>query len=308
MITTFVDWAKRYLPRVLLLAGLPAALVFWGFRSGFIERYFIYFPDKDLIAGPADVGLPYQEVSFTASDGVQLHGWYVPGESGVTWLWFHGNAGNISHRLENLKLLHDELGVSILLFDYRGYGRSQGKPSEEGTYRDGEAALAYLRTQQGVDPEKIVFFGRSLGSAVAVELATRHTPYALILESPFPSIPYMARRTYPYLPVWPLLQTKYDSLAKIGSVQTPTLVLHGDQDDTVPLEAGRKVFEAAPGPKEFHIIQGASHNDTYTVGGSEYFRVLQRFIESSDPDRSRSRVSTESDLSTQKVGRGSLSP
>ncbi|MGB6836581.1 MAG: alpha/beta hydrolase [Dehalococcoidia bacterium] len=271
------------MPRTVLYVGLAlviaVALLFVGIRSGVIERSFIYFPDRDLIADPAYVGLPFEEVSFAASDGVQLHGWFVPGEKEVTWLWFHGNAGNISHRLENLKLLHDELGVSVFLFDYRGYGRSEGTPSEEGTYRDGEAALSHLRSREDVDPDRIVYFGRSLGAGIAVELAISHPPFALILESPVPSIPELARRHYPFLPVWPLLRTKYDSLAKIEKVATPLLVLHGDRDDVVPFGAGRKLFEAANEPKEFYTIRGAGHNDTYLVGGEEYFGVLRRFME-----------------------------
>jgi hypothetical protein len=245
-----------------------------------IERSFIYFPERELIGDPADFGLPFDDVSFTAGDGVRLHGWFAPGESGVTWLWCHGNAGNISHRLENLRLLHDELGVSVFIFDYRGYGRSEGSPSEEGTYRDAEAALAHVLSRPDVDPERIVYFGRSLGAAVAVELATRRPPFALILESPLPSIAELARHHYPFLPVGGLLRTKYDSLSKIGRVRVPLLVLHGDQDEVIPFEAGRKLFEAANEPKRFYAIRGAGHNDTYIVGGREYFRALREFVES----------------------------
>jgi fermentation-respiration switch protein FrsA (DUF1100 family) len=274
---------RRRLPRPLLFLGLllalGAALLLVGICSGVIERSFIYFPDRQLIGDPADYGLPFDDVSFTADDGVQLHGWFVPGESDVTWLWFHGNAGNISHRLENLRLLHDELRVAVFLFDYRGYGRSAGTPSEEGTYRDGEAALDYLLSRPDVDPQRIVYFGRSLGAGIAVELATRRPPFALILESPVPSISDLAKHHYPFLPVRALLQTKYDSVAKIGNVRAPLLVLHGDRDEVVPFEGGRKLFEAAAEPKRFYTISGAGHNDTYVVGGREYFRVLREFVE-----------------------------
>ena len=266
---------RKYAAILTLLIGGLAAL----FLSGVIERYFIYFPAKKLLGDPAYQGLAFEEVSFATSDDVRLHGWFVPGQNEVTWLWFHGNAGNISHRLENLKLVHDELGVSVFLFDYRGYGHSQGRPSERGTYRDAEAALAYLRSRRDIREERIVYFGRSLGAAVAVGLATRHSPYALILESPFPSIPDMARRAYPFLPIRPLLRTRYDSLAKIGQVEVPVMVLHGDRDSTVPIEAGRKLFEAAGEPKEFYAIRGAEHNDTYVVGGQGYFSALRRFLE-----------------------------
>jgi fermentation-respiration switch protein FrsA (DUF1100 family) len=267
----------------LLFLGLVAVLAVIGFRSGLIERHFIYFPSNDLTANPSDFGLAFEEVLFTASDDVQLHGWFVPGEGGITWLWFHGNAGNISQRLENLKLLHDELGVSVFLFDYRGYGRSQGTPSEKGTYRDAEAALAYLRSREDVDPERIVFFGRSLGTGVAVELATHYPPYGLILESPFLSIQDMAKRAYPILSLLPLLRTRYDSVGKIGKLEVPILVLHGDRDDIIPFEAGRTLFEKAKEPKNFYTITGAGHNDTYVVGGAEYFSVLRHFTE--DPSR-----------------------
>jgi fermentation-respiration switch protein FrsA (DUF1100 family) len=245
-----------------------------------IERSFIYFPDHGLIGDPADFDLPFDDVSFTAEDGVRLHGWFVPGDGDVTWLWFHGNAGNISYRLENLRLLHDELGVNVFLFDYRGYGRSEGTPSEEGTYRDGEAALAYVLSRPDVDSQRIVYFGRSLGAGVAVELAIRRPPCALILESPVPSVADLARHHYPFLPVGGLVRTKYDSLSKIGDVRVPLLVLHGDRDEIVPFDGGQRLFEAANEPKRFYTIEGAGHNDTYLVGGKDYFRALREFVDS----------------------------
>ena len=272
--------SKGLVLRLIAYVGLPVALLLFGLRLGLIERHFIYFPDRDLVGSPAEVGLPFDEVSFSASDGVQLHGWFVPGKSDVTWLWFHGNAGNISHRLHNLRLLHQRLGVNILLFDYRGYGRSEGKPSEQGTYRDAEAALAYLRSRPDVDNGKIVYFGRSLGAGVAVELARRDPPHALILESPVPSIPRMARLSFPYLPLGPLLSTRYDSLAKIGAIEAPLLLLHGDKDDIIPIKEGRRLFDAASEPKSFYTIQGAGHNDTYSVGGEEYLAALSDFLDS----------------------------
>lgn len=270
---------RRRVVSRLLVFGLVLALIMGVAYTGMIEHHFIYFPLRELESDPSDLGLPFDEVYFVTQDGVRLHGWFVPGESDLTWLWCHGNAGNISHRLENLALLHQELGISIFLFDYRGYGRSEGRPSEKGTYLDAEAALAYLHSRGDVNKDRIIYFGRSLGAAVAVEMATRQAPAALILESPFPSVPYMARRLYPFLPVWPLLRTRYDSLSKIGEVQAPLLVLHGGSDDIVPIEAGRKLFEAAREPKEFYVISGAGHNDTYLVGGQDYFDEMRRFIQ-----------------------------
>jgi len=277
-----VKFPKRRFVSRLLIFGLALALLLGVVYIGMIEHHFIYFPLPELEADPTNLGLPFEEVYFVTQDGVKLHSWFVPGEKDLVWLWCHGNAGNIGHRLENLALLHRELGVSIFLFDYRGYGRSEGKPSEKGTYLDAEAALAYLQSREDVEGSRIIYFGRSLGAAVAVELATRQPPAALILESPFPSVPYMARRLYPYLPVWPLLRTRYDSLSKMEQIDVPLLVLHGDRDDIVPLEAGRKLFEAAGGDKLFYTIRGAGHNDTYAVGGQDYFDELRRFIQGLD--------------------------
>lgn len=249
-----------------------------------IERYFIYFPVTDLTGDPSQLGLAYEEVTFVAGDGVELHGWFVPGQSSVTLLWFHGNAGNISHRLNNLKLLHDELGTGIFLFDYRGFGRSQGRPSERGTYLDAEAAISYLDSRGDVAMGEIVYFGQSLGAAVAVEMGLRRPPRGVILESAFPSVPYMARRAYPFLPIWPILRTRYDSQAKLADVQAPLLMLHGDRDDIVPIEAGRRLFNAAGEPKEFFTIRGAGHNDTYQVGGRAYFDALRGFVAQAPQD------------------------
>ena len=263
----------------VLAIGLVAVVSVATLRTGMIERYFIYFPDRDVQADPSQFGLAYEEVTFVASDGVELHGWFVPGRSSATLLWFHGNAGNISHRLDNLKLLHDELGVSVFLFDYRGYGRSQGSPSEQGTYLDGEAALAYLGSRGDGSLDRVIYFGRSLGAAVAVEMGIRHPPDALILESAFPSVPYIARQVYPFFPIWPFLRTRYDSQAKMGKVTAPVLILHGDEDDIVPLEAGKQLFDAAKDPKQFYIIYGAGHNDTYREGGPAYFDALRLFLD-----------------------------
>ena len=247
-----------------------------------IDRAFVYFPEKGLSASPEDIGLAYEDVDFETGDGLQLHGWYIPGDRDVTVLWFHGNAGNIAGRMTNLKRVHDELQVNVFLFDYRGYGRSQGGPSEEGLYRDAEAALAYVKSRDDLAPERIVYFGRSLGAAVAVDLATRQRPYGLILESAFPSIPYLAENNYPAFPTWlvkQFVQARYDSLNKIAGVDAPLLMLHGDNDDTVPMEAGRVLFNAAKDPKSFYVVSGAGHNDMHMVGGSDYFGRLLGYLD-----------------------------
>jgi fermentation-respiration switch protein FrsA (DUF1100 family) len=243
-----------------------------------MENRFIFHPEKTLVETPADLGLEYEEAIFSATDGVQLHGWFIPGTEPFTLLWCHGNAGNISHRLDNIRLLHGLVGVHIFIFDYRAYGRSTGEVSEEGTYRDAEGALGYLRSRSDLDSTRIVYFGRSLGSAVAVNLAAKETPAGLILESPFLSIRAMAKAIFPFLPLGPFLRTRYDSLAKIAQVSCPLLIIHGDQDEIVPYSHGQRLYTAASEPKEFYTIRGAGHNDTYVVGGEEYFAIFRRFL------------------------------
>lgn len=257
-----------------------------------LEKRFIFFPYNTIEETPRAFGMAYEDIYFTAEDGIKLNGWWIPGTgSPITLLWFHGNGGNISHRLEIIKLRRDRLGVNIFIFDYREYGRSEGKVSEEGTYRDGNAAFRYVRGRPGLDPDKIVFFGESLGSAVAVEMAIRHGGCAaLILESPFLSISAMARVSFPFLPVGPLLRTKYDTISKIGKVRAPILIVHGEFDEIVPFEQGRRLFEAAPEPKEFYTIRGAHHNDTYLVGGKAYLDALGRFLRRLSPERQPPRV------------------
>jgi uncharacterized protein len=264
-----------------------------GFRALFVMAFFtlpaacalenrmIFYPAASLEKSPRDVGLEFEDIFFTTHDGIRLHGWFVPHrDAKSTLVWFHGNAGNISHRVENLKLLHERVKTNIFIFDYRGYGRSEGQPSEEGTYLDGAAALDLIGKRIGdASGKNTILFGRSLGAAVAAEMATRFSSQALILESPFISIPAMARVIFPYVPLGVFLRTKYDVREKIKRIKAPLLVLHGDHDEIVPFEHGKIVFEAAPQPKKFFAITGAAHNDTYVVGGENYFRQIRQFID-----------------------------
>ncbi|MFQ5685273.1 MAG: alpha/beta hydrolase [Candidatus Scalindua sp.] len=258
----------------------------------FIEKRLIFHPDKSNDSATPDVyGIEYDDVTFRTEDGLNLNGWFVPGKESSadvdlpacrtgrhTLLWFHGNAGNINRRLDNIKMIYERVPVNVFIIDYRQYGRSEGKVTEEGTYLDARAALAYLHSRKDINQEKIIFFGRSLGSAVAVELALEEKCRALILETPFTSILEMGKKLYSFLPVRLLLQTKYDTLSKIGNIKVPILVMHGDQDKLVPFEHGRKLYEAANEPKEFYTIPGAGHNDTHIVGGDEYFEVIKNFV------------------------------
>jgi fermentation-respiration switch protein FrsA (DUF1100 family) len=258
--------------KAALLAAPALAVLMW------FEESFIYFPSRGGGETPGGRGIGYRDVALTTADGVRLHAWHVPGQGPLTLLWLHGNAGHIGHRVEQLALIQRRLGVGVFMLDYRGYGRSEGTPSEQGTYYDADAALAYLRATPEVDPAGVVLYGQSLGAAVAVELATRERVRALILEAPFASVPAMARAVYPWLPIWPLLRTRYDSLARIGGVRAPLLILHGERDEVVPYDQGRALYAAAAEPKRFHRIVGAGHNDAYYRGGEGYWGALAAFL------------------------------
>jgi fermentation-respiration switch protein FrsA (DUF1100 family) len=256
----------------VVLSLLPAACR--------IEDQFIFHPSATIEQTPRQVGLDFQDVFFATRDGLRLNGWFIPHrQARSTLVWFHGNAGNIGHRVENIKLLHDRVKVNIFIFDYRGYGRSEGSVSEEGTYLDGDAALEFVRERLETEQKKIILFGRSLGAAVAAEMANRFESQGLILETPFVSIREMARVLLPFLPIRPLLRTRYDVRKKIQKIKTPLLVLHGDRDEVIPFVQGKMVFDAAPEPKKFFTIVGARHNDTYLIGGEPYFQQLQSFID-----------------------------
>ena len=270
---------RQILPGLLLLALINLI------NACGVEHRMIFYPSSAIESTPRQTGLEFEDIFFTTRDGVRLNGWLVPhSDASSTLIWFHGNAGNISHRVENIKLLHDLVKVNIFIFDYRGYGRSDGRPSEEGTYLDGEAAIELIRRRIGTGAEKkIVLFGRSLGAAIAAEMATRFPSQGLILESPFISIAEMARAMFPLLPIGPFLRTNYDVREKIKKLKVPLLVLHGERDEIVPFEHGKTVFDAAPEPKKFFPIPGAAHNDTYAIGGETYFRELKQFINLTGP-------------------------
>lgn len=245
-----------------------------------MEKGFIFFPDKKMIQTPADVALVFEDIYFETEDGVRINGWFIPvADSRTVLLWFHGNAGNLSHRVDPLRLLHHELNINIFMVDFREYGRSEGLVSEEGTRQDALSSYDYLLTRPDIDPEKIIVFGQSLGAAVAVELATSRDLQGLILEAPFTSIREMARTLLPWLPIGGFLSTKYDSLSKIKTIRAPLLVMHGDRDEVIPFSQGRQLYEAGNEPKTFYPISGAGHNNTTLVGGPSYFKTMKGFIE-----------------------------
>lgn len=242
------------------------------------QSRFIYFPLRQIEATPAIIGLAYETMQFEAEDRVKLSGWFIPAEGAShIVLFFHGNAGNISHRLESIALFH-RLGLSVFIVDYRGYGQSEGSPSENGTYLDAAAAWRYLVEERGVDPEQIIIFGRSLGGAVATWLAHNHPPKALIIESTFTSVPDMGARQYPFLPVRLLARIHYNSLERIPQINVPILIVHSPDDEIIPYSHGQQLFQAANEPKAFLQLRGG-HNEGFIISGQPYEEGLKSFIE-----------------------------
>ena len=244
------------------------------------ENKIIFHPSRypDGFWNPASQGVLAQDIYFTTEDGIKLHGWFIPAENAVaTLLWFHGNAGNISHRLDNIQRLV-RLNLNVFIFDYRGYGRSEGVPSEAGIYKDSQAAYDAVLRLDGVSVDTLFLFGRSLGGICAVQTAMNWPAKGLLLESVFTNSSDMARKIFPLIPLGWAMKSKLDAVSKVPHLRLPKLFLHGTDDEIVPYDMGRKLFDAAAEPKTFYSIAGAGHNDTYVLGGDEYFNALNQFI------------------------------
>ncbi len=265
------------LGRVLLIVVAFCAIVLVLFWLG--QRQLIYFPSAD-VPTPAQAGVPRAEaVTFSTGDGLTLNGWFVPGSTATvegTVIVFNGNAGHRGYRAELARWFADD-GYATLLFDYRGYGDNPGAPSEDGLARDARAARRYLVSRAGVDSQRIIYFGESLGAAVAVGLAVDEPPRALILRSPFASLADTGRYHYPYLPVSWLLRDRYPSIERIARIRCPLLVIAGDRDSIVPMAHSRRLFEAASQPKQFALIEHADHNDD-TLAGARGLSPVAPFL------------------------------
>lgn len=250
--------------------ALAAYVYFWQARL-------VFHPSRQLSTNPGERGYDYRDVLLDTADGVRIHAWHVTqADASVTVLFFHGNAGTIADRPLTLARLH-EFGANVLMVDYRGYGNSEGSPDELGTYADARAAWSYLTETARVAPADIVIYGRSLGGAVALELATRVVPRAIIVESTFSSLADMAREHYPYLPTGLLLRFKYPNAEQIKRVRAPILVAHSDDDALIPIAQAERLFAAAPEPKQFYRLRGG-HNDAFVHAGQAYYDVLGTFI------------------------------
>ncbi len=262
---------------VASLAAVYGAVVILAYL--FQERL-VYFPQvgRGIAVTPQAYGLGYEAVTISTADGEKLSAWWVPAaEARGTVLIFHGNAGNISQRLDYL-LMFNRLRYTTLIVDYRGYGTSSGSPSEEGTYRDAEAAWRWLTVERGVKVGDIVLFGESLGGAIAAWLAARVTPRALVLASSFTSVPDLGAQVYPFLPVRLISRFSYDTLSAVKAVKAPVLVAHSRDDDIVPFAHGRRLFEAAQGPKAFIELRGG-HNEGFVFARPEWVAQLGAFLD-----------------------------
>ena len=281
---------------LLLVAGVLAYVVVF-------ESRFIYLPvkypegdwrEREPRAG--ERAARCEDVWLAAEDGVRLHAWFcapgagragAPEAADRAVLFLHGNAGNVSHRRAQIDALA-ALPAAVLIVDYRGYGRSEGSPSEQGLYRDARAAWEHLTGARGFHPDRVVVFGESLGGAVAVDLAASVRPCALVLQSTFTSIADMAAEVMPFVPRF-VIRTKMNSLEKMARVRSPVLVAHSPADEIVPYKFGRQLYEAARGPKQFYEIKNAPHNATHDVGGADYYEAVRKFVESACAARGQGR-------------------
>lgn len=263
----------------LLLAALAcyAALALVVYLMQARMLYLADLPGRALERTPADIDVDFEDVLIDTSDGVRLHGWFVPGSGDRVLLFFHGNAGNISHRLESIRQFL-RLGLSVLIIDYRGYGRSEGRTTEQGIYRDADAAWRYLVETRGTPQERIVLFGRSMGASAAAHLATQHRPLALIVESSFTSVPDIAGEYYPWLPVRWLSRLRHSTEDFVRQAGSPVLVIHSRDDEIVSFRHGEAIFAAAGEPRTFLEIRG-SHNDAFLRDERNYLAGLRSFLD-----------------------------
>ncbi len=254
-----------------------------------LERSLAYFPELTLKGTPEHVALNYEDLWLKTDEGNRVHAWWIPGPevfSGPrpTWIYFHGNGGNISARLDGYRAIHRRVGANVLAVDYRGFGLSPGKPSEHGTYADARAAVTEAVRRHNLQPGTpgpVVLFGVSMGAAVAARVAVDMRPDAVLLESPPSSFPDMAPLHYPWtrlLPLSKIMQFRYETTTHIAQLDVPTLVIHGDLDDVVPMEYAQRVFDSANDPKRLYIVEGGTHDRPDLVDPDEYYGVVNSFM------------------------------
>ncbi len=248
----------------------------WMYLRNF-EHNNIYFPSEIIEFTPGEVGLDFEEVFYPTADGKQINGWFIPAKKNRgTILFSHGNGGNIGHRIDFFKIFN-KLGLNVFIFDYRGYGKSPGNPSEKGIYSDGKGAYDYLTGRADIDKDKIVLYGESLGGAVAIDLAGKVTARSLITFGTFTSATDMGRKLYPHYPVKLIITQKYDSFSKIKNLTIPKLIIHSRDDEIVPFEQAEALFAEAPPPKEFLELRGG-HNEAALENSEKFSQKINDFL------------------------------
>lgn len=266
-----------------MVKGIIYAVILIVFIVGYvkyIENRVIFYPMKDIEFTPERAGLAFEDVYLTAKDGIKINAWFIPKDQArYTILFCHGNAGNIGHRLEKIMLLH-KLHLNVFIIDYRGYGRSQGRPSERGLYLDAQAAYDYLVNQRQIRPEEIILFGESLGCAAVIDLGARSRIGGLIVEGAFTRGRDMAKRIYPFLPAF-LFSDNFNNLAKIRKIKAPKLFIHSKNDEIVPFDLARRLYQATSPPKQFAELIGG-HNSVFSDSQEKYTSAIASFIEKLD--------------------------
>lgn len=253
--------------------GLGAALLWlFGAPIDWIKNSLVFHPGSKLTSSPAEYGFEYEELWFGGPDGRSLHGWYLPGSGSALFVWFHGNAGNIGHRLDHARLLSDRLGVGHFLFDYRGYGNSRGRPTIPGFLADSRDAVALVREKGWADGKLLVYVGESLGCAAAVAVGIERPPDRAILLAPFYSLRAMGDIVLP--PLAFVVDNELNTARIIGQFRSPLLVVHGTDDRVIPYQQGRDLFALASPPKRFHRVAGGGHVDMHLVGGEAYVQAI----------------------------------
>jgi len=267
-------------PIFLFLFGVILLILLFAVYTVYLyfnQSKYVYFPTSDIAATPSDAGLFYEDIMLKTSDGINISGWYIPAENQRgTILFFHGNGGNISHRIEFIEMFY-ELNLSTFIIDYRGYGKSEGKPSEEGTYFDAEAAWDYLVDEKKINPSRIIIYGRSLGGPIGVRLAEKHKPAALILDSTFTSIKDIGARLYPFLPVRRFFKFEYNTIEYLKEADCPVLIIHSRDDSYIPFSHAERLFEAVDNKKELVETLG-DHNTNFIVSREDYKNSIDFFI------------------------------
>lgn len=260
---------------LIVLATMAACVLYLKL----MEKRMIYFPSSDVAWTPDESKLTFEDLSLRCGDGVTIHGWFVPAtnQSRAVVVFLHGNAGNVSHRVDKILLLH-RMGVDVCIVDYHGYGKSGGSPSEQATYLDAEAAYDWLTQTRKIVPKRIIVWGESLGGGVATYIAAKREVGGLVLESTYTSLPDVGRSVFPFLPTKLIMSTQYDSLARIKQVHAPVLSIHSPSDEVIPYRLGKRLFDAASEPKTFIELKG-DHNGGFLMSGEKYEAGIREYLE-----------------------------